>query len=222
MGATPDIDEGDRIAMNGRVLLRIAWGSVVLGLAMEVVLLAAALLTGGNAPARAVVADVVQKVAWSTIVCLGIGIGNSAAKTAPPMAGLSGLVAGPIGFVVAKALHQGVSQALGIALGGTSHPSAVVLAVIKGLQYGGLGHGLAWVGKRFGGHVIAYVGAGLAMGLVFGGLTLYLMSPLAPTALVVRGLNEVLFPVGCSLVVYSAQSLKVQEPAPEGLAKAHA
>jgi hypothetical protein len=33
------------------------------------------------------------------------------------------------------------------------------------------------------------------------------MSPLATTALVVRGLNEILFPVGCSLVVYSAKAL---------------
>ena len=128
---------------------------------------------------------------------------------------LLGLVAGPIGFVVARALHQGVSQALGVALGGVAHPSAAVLAILKGVQYGGLGHGLTWIGKRFagGGSVAAYVVAGLAVGLVFGGITLFLMSPLATTALVVRGLNEVLFPVGCSLVVYSAKALQPREPA---------
>lgn len=208
--------------MNGKVLLRIAWGSVLLGLVMEVLLLAAAIVMGRHPTMRAVVADAVQKVAWSTIVCLGLGIGTAAAKTVPPMAGLSGLVAGPIGFVVARALHQGVSQALGVALGSMSHPSAVVLAILKGLQYGGLGHGLAWVGKRFGGSVVAYVSTGLLVGVVFGGITLFLMSPLAAATLVVRGLNEVLFPVGCSLVVYSAQALNVREPAPPELAKAHA
>ena len=31
-------------------------------------------------------------------------------------------------------------------------------------------------------------------GVVFGGITLFLMMPLATTALVLRGLNEVLFP----------------------------
>src|SRR5712691_2107231 len=186
------------ISMNTKVLLRIAWASVLLGLVMEVLILIAALLLGTRPGVRVVLAETVQKVAWSTIVCLGLGIGTSAAKNTPPLAGVFGLVAGPIGFVVARALHQGVSQALGIALGGASHPSAAVLAVLKGLQYGGLGHGLAWVGKRYGGRVIAYVGTGIGVGVVFGGITLFLMSPLATTALVVRGINEVLFPVGCS------------------------
>jgi len=199
--------------MNSRVLLRIAWASVLLGLVMEVLLLAAALILGSRPGVRAVLADTVQKVAWSTIVCLGLGIGTAVAKNAPPVAGVFGLVAGPIGFVVAKALHQGVSQALGIALGGASHPSAVVLAVLKGLQYGGLGHGLAWIGKRAGGRMIAYIGTGLAVGVIFGGITLFLMLPLATTALVVRALNEVLFPVGCSLVVYSAKALGANPPA---------
>ena len=200
--------------MNAKVLMRIAWASVLLGLVMETLLLIAAMLLGSRPGARAGLADTVQKVAWSTIVCLGLGIGTSAAKNAPPIAGLFGLLAGPIGFVVA-ALHQGVSQALGVALGGVAHPSAAVLALLKGVQYGGLGHGLTWVGKRFagGGNVTAYVVTGLAVGLVFGGITLFLMSPLATTALVVRGLNEVLFPVGCSLVVYSAKALQAREPA---------
>ena len=199
--------------MNAKVLLRIAWASVLLGLVMEVLILIAALLLGSRPGVRAVLAETVQKVAWSTIVCLGLGIGTSAAKNAPPIAGVFGLVAGPIGFVVARALHHGVSQALGVALGGAAHPSAAVLAVLKGLQYGGLGHGLAWIGKHTGGRVVAYVGTGLAVGLVFGGITLFLMSPLATTALVVRGLNEVLFPVGCSLVVYSAKALEAPAPA---------
>jgi hypothetical protein len=194
--------------MNARVLVRIAWASVLLGLVMEVLILIAALLFGARPGVRAVLADTVQKVAWSTIVCLGLGIGTSAAKNAPPIAGVFGLVAGPIGFVVARALHQGVSQAMGIALAGTAHPSGAVLALLKGVQYGGLGHGLAWIGKRFGGGAGAHLGIGLVIGVVFGGLTLILMSPLPTPALVTRGLNEVLFPVGCSLVVYSAGALQ--------------
>ena len=158
-------------------------------------------------------AETVQKVAWSTIVCFGLGIGTSAAKNAPPVAGVFGLVAGPIGFVVARVLHQGVSRALGVAFGGVAHPSAAVLAILKGVQYGGLGHGLAWVGKRYGGHVIAYVATGVGIGVVFGGATLVLMSPLATPDLVARGINEVLFPVGCSLVVYSAKALEARPAA---------
>jgi len=199
--------------MNGRVLLKIAWASVLLGLVMEVLLLTAALVLGARPTVRAVLADVVQKVAWSTVVCLGLGIGNSAAKTIPPMAGLAGLVAGPLGFVIARALHQGVSQALGIALGAATHPSAAVLAILKGVQYGGLGHGLAWAGRRFGGSAAAHLATGLLAGVIFGGFTLVLMLPLAATALVVRGINEVLFPVGCSLVVYAASAQQGAQPA---------
>ena len=210
--------------MNAKVLLRIAWLSVLLGIVMEALLLTAALLMGAQPAARAVVADLVQKVAWSTIVCLGLGIGTSAAKTLPAMAGFFGLVMGPVGFLVARALHQGVAHALEIALGATTHPSAAVLALLKGVQYGGLGQGLAWVGKRFGGSAAAHVGTGLTAGVVFGGATLALMAPLPPTALVARGLNEILFPVGCSLVVYAASAQRVPEranalPAPEHAAR---
>jgi hypothetical protein len=52
---------------------------------------------------------------------------------------------------------------------------------------------------------------GLAVGLVFGGPILLLLlgsSPQPPAAdLVSRGMDEVLFPVGCSLVLYSAGAL---------------
>jgi hypothetical protein len=201
------------VAMNARLLLRIAWASVLLGLVIEVLVLLAALLFGARPGVRTVLAETVQKVAWSTIVCLGLGIGTSLAKTAPPIAGVFGLVAGPIGFVVARALHQGVSQALGVALGGVAHPGVAVLAILKGVQYGGLGHGLAWAGKRFGGGVGAHLLTGLAIGVVFGGLTLFLMSPLATIALVTRGINEILFPVGCSLVIYSAGALQARATA---------
>ena len=71
--------------MNAKALLRIAWASVLLGLVMEILILVAALLLGSRPGARAVLAETVQKVAWSTIVCFGLGIGTSAAKNAPPI-----------------------------------------------------------------------------------------------------------------------------------------
>jgi len=53
---------------------------------------------------------------------------------------------------------------------------------------------------------------GLAVGIVFGGTVLaytYTSAPeLPPTAtLISRGIDEVFFPVGCSLVLFSAQAL---------------
>jgi hypothetical protein len=57
---------------------------------------------------------------------------------------------------------------------------------------------------------------GLLVGLVFGGTIVgitYQMSPepLATGALVSRGANEILFPVGCSLVLFAATAMGHRE-----------
>lgn len=59
---------------------------------------------------------------------------------------------------------------------------------------------------------MAHAGAGLAIGLLFGGAMLALTlgsSPEPPPTvdLVSRGVNEILFPVGCALVLFSAGTL---------------
>jgi hypothetical protein len=63
--------------------------------------------------------------------------------------------------------------------------------------------------------------AGLAVGVVFGGTILALTLGAAPcpvpTAdLVSRGLNELLFPVGCALVLFSAGALGNRMPSRDG------
>ena len=59
---------------------------------------------------------------------------------------------------------------------------------------------------------MAHVAVGLAAGIIFGGAIVaatYYTSPESPTTadLIVRGFNELLFPVGCALVLFSAQAL---------------
>ncbi len=70
---------------------------------------------------------------------------------------------------------------------------------------------LGWLGQRSAG-VAAYIGAGLAVGLVFGSAIIALNQlttpePLTTAKLVAQGVNELLFPVGCSLVIFSATAL---------------
>jgi hypothetical protein len=52
---------------------------------------------------------------------------------------------------------------------------------------------------------------GLAVGSIFGGTVIALLaasgSEVSATSLVPRGVTEVLFPVGCSLVLFSAEAL---------------
>ncbi len=62
--------------------------------------------------------------------------------------------------------------------------------------------------SRLGG-ALAHVAVGFAAGIIFGGAIVaatYYTSPESPTTadLVVRGFNELLFPVGCTLVLFSA------------------
>jgi hypothetical protein len=59
---------------------------------------------------------------------------------------------------------------------------------------------------------VAHVGTGFGIGLVFGGVTLALRSksalqPLSTAELATQGVNEILFPIGCALVLFAAQAL---------------
>jgi hypothetical protein len=82
---------------------------------------------------------------------------------------------------------------------------------LKGLEYAALGLLLAWIGKQRAG-AAAHLGIGLVVGIVFGSALIALLSHYAgatpaPHVLVSQGLNEVLFPVGCSLAIFAAETL---------------
>lgn len=200
--------ESDRSAPDfANTLLHVAWLSILLGIVMEVLVLGTASGLGMTPGISAIAADTVQKVSWSTIVCAGLAIGTAASKAHVAVTGLAGLLAAPAGFAIARSLHSGILQALGAGVAAAGQPSALLLAILKGIQYGCLGMAVGWAGQRLQGRATAYVGAGLVTGIVFGSLTLALMSPLPVAALLSRGVNEILFPVGCSLVLFSAETL---------------
>ncbi len=93
----------------------------------------------------------------------------------------------------------------------------MLLALIKGIEYGCLGLLVGWIGTRAWGGVLAHVLVGLAVGIVFGGTILALTvgaapSPVPTADLVSQGLNELLFPLGCALVLFSAGALGSRMP----------
>ena len=64
-----------------RTVVRVAWLSIGLGIALEVLLLVLAAYTGtGGATPKPFLADLVQKVSWSFIVCVGLAFGTTAGK----------------------------------------------------------------------------------------------------------------------------------------------
>lgn len=196
-----------------RTVLRVAWLSISLGLVLEVLLLVLAAYsgTGGGTP-KPFISDLVQKVSWSFIVCVGLAFGSTVSKARAGMMGVLGLISAPVAFNVARALHKGVNQALGVA-GAAGGLSPFVLAGLKAVEYGVLGAALGTLSKRREGAGLgAHLGAGAAIGVTFGSTILMLLAraaaaPMSPVDLAAKGINEVLFPVGCSLVLYAAEAI---------------
>ena len=201
-------------------LLYVGWLAVLLGLTMEAILVALAAGFGTLNGANPVLADLVQKVSWSTIVCVGLAVGTTAKKARGSLMGLAGLLAAPIAFMVARSLHDGAKEALTVAADAGPGPSLILVAILKGFQYGSFGLALDWVAKKPWGGFSAYLATGLAVGVVFGGAMLALFVQAAPQtppvpALISRAANECLFPVGCALVIYVSKVLKKLSGRPE-------
>ena len=198
----------------GSTLFRVAWLAILLGFAMEILLL---LFTAGFEilPGfRSVLVDLIGKVSWSALVCAGLAIGTAASKVRAPFMGLLGLLAAPIAFHVSRTLQQGMAKTLEVAAAGAPVGSytLILLALLKAVEYGCLGAAIGWIGRRPWGGAMAHLAVGLAVGILFGGAIVSFTywtapEPLAATDLFSRGANEILFPVGCSLVLYSATAL---------------
>ncbi len=194
-------------------ILHVAWSSILLGIALEVVLLLIAQYYGTGKGVRPFFADVIQKVSWSSIVCVGLALGTGAIKLRAPIMGVLGLISAPLGFYAAKALHKGATQALAIVSAAPfASPSPMVLAGIKGFEYAVLGVLLGLITRRGNASVLLFVGVGLVVGVVCGAFVLHLMvgingAPLSEAVFYSRSVNELLFPVGCSLVIFAAEAL---------------
>ena len=198
-----------------RALLRVGWMAVLLGLTMEAILVALAAGFGNLHGAKPIVADVVQKVSWSLVVCVGLAVGATAEKASGPALGLSGLIAAPLGFMVARSLHKGAMHALGLA--GSAKPglALVLIAVVKAVQYGSFGLTLDWIAKKPWGGLAAHLATGLAVGIIFGGglLVLQIQAAAQPPplpALISGAANEFLFPVGCAFVIYISKVMRLR------------
>ena len=188
-----------------------AWLAIALGMAMEGLLLLLGAGLGKSLGPGSIAADLVGNVTWSMFVCCGLAVGTAVAKARVPVMGLLGLLAAPTAFEVSRALHKGTLEAMTTAGSGGEVLSPVLVGVIKGVEYGCLGLLVGWVGQRPWGGAAAHIAVGLLVGLVFGGtiVALTMGSTPPPTAAdaLSLGANEVIFPIGCSLVLFSAGAL---------------
>lgn len=196
------------------VILKVAWMAVLLGLVMQLLTAAATQMAGANPPAYALVLrDLSQRVTWAMFACVGLALGMTVTKARSTWTGLFGLLAAPLAFVLARAVHRSVASALNVAppdAMGTGLFAAI--AIIKALEYGTLGFVIVWLCNRTAAHVGLHIGAGLGVGVLFGTLILAILvynvaGGLSPPKLVGQAVNEILFPVGCSLVLFASNAL---------------
>jgi hypothetical protein len=193
-------------------LLRVAWLAILLGLLLQLALLLLAAGFGKDISPRPVLAETLKTVSWSLLVCVGVALGRVAAKGRLPLEGITGLLAAPLALTAANTLQKGVAEAVNAA-GVPTGPAPVWVLAIKAAEYGCLGLALNWVGRRAWHSALGHLAVGLLVGVVFGGVFLTVMVQSAPTplstpSLLAKGVNELLFPVGCALVVFIAEVLR--------------
>jgi len=207
MGDTVVVQESDL----GRKLMRVAWAAIVFGILLEALVLLIAAEFGTFKSYKPFLADLGYKVSWAVIVCIGLAIGTAAAQHREMLMGLLGMLAAPVAFYAARAVHKGTLQAFDLAVDNPGF-NPLVVATLKGLEYGVLGLALAMIGKRTANTALGYAVVGLIVGLTFGSLIVAIIASSAPNpiphpALVARAVNELVFPVGCALVLYAADVL---------------
>jgi hypothetical protein len=138
-------------------------------------------------------------------------VGTAVVEARVPVMGLLGLISAPLAFGISRVLHKGALQALAVSAGGADDLSPLLVVAIKGLEYGCLGLGVGWVSQRRWGGALAHLGVGLLVGLGFGGSEIaYATGGIfqLPTAdFLSEAVDEILFPVGCSMVLFAAKTL---------------
>ncbi len=193
-------------------LLRVAWLAILLGLLLQLALLLVAVGFGTAPSPGSLLAETLKTVSWSLLVCVGVALGRVAAKGQVPLEGVTGLLAAPLALTAANTVQKGVAEAVDAA-GVPAGPTPLWILAIKAAEYACLGLALNWVGRRAWHSALGHLAVGLLVGVVFGGLFLAVVVHTAPTplstpSLLAKGLNELLFPVGCALVVFIAEVLR--------------
>ena len=93
------------------------------------------------------------------------------------------------------------------------------MAGIKGIEYASLGFLIGWLGRRSWAAVRHHAAAGLAVAIPFGGLLLLAagaasQDAVGPERIAAWTVNELLFPIGCALILFSAAQAQQEAVAP--------
>lgn len=193
-------------------LALVAFLGVCLGFIMQAVVIIARILGGGVFPAATLLADLAQTVTWSWLVCTGVTIGVSVGKGRKALAGLIGLLFGPLALAIAKAAQRAILS-VSDAIEQPTTVSLATIGVVRAVEYGLLAYLLARLTERRFMRPRHYIVTGLAIGLSFGVLLIWLtyrsmqLTGATPTTAQLLGMvaTEIGTPTGCAIIIYVGQ-----------------
>ncbi|MDP3738820.1 MAG: hypothetical protein Q8R02_15605 [Hyphomonadaceae bacterium] len=198
-----------------------AWIAILLGLLVQIGVFSAKIGAGAKLPLIQLMVDIANGVTWSVIVCGGVAIGIVAAKSVPQLMGLLGLICAPVAFAAAKGTQRGVAWMAGQPMD-QINALTYQIATVKALEYAALGFVLGMVIRTPRSTLTNHTLIGLGFGVLFAALIVWLNmqsmangAPLPPPRLWATVVNEFIFPIGCSLVIFAVAKLSDQASARE-------
>lgn len=205
------VDTGQAEAVLKKIAI-LAFCSIALGFAIQGLILVAKLAAASDVTWANTIVSLTGGVTWALLVCTGVGIGTSIVKARPLLAGVIALICAPIAIALAKSSQKVMSGLMGAA-----EQEAVLslgtISVLRAIEYGVLGWLLGRLVQKGAEGSWPYLRVGTGIGVVFGGA----IAALTYQAAVMQGLqpgpvqiassiiNEVIFPIGCALVIYVGQ-----------------
>jgi hypothetical protein len=188
-----------------KIILKVGWLSLLVGFCLEVLLQLVNAGFGNTANWKDFVQGLLQKQVWALLVCLSLVI----MQPQRTLMMLVGLVFAPVSWLTASAVRQFIKKPLGVVGASSLAWSTVWVALLRGVEYAVLATLLVMLlnrqkGKR------DYVFTGGLIGIIFGTFNLLILNqPVNAAQMVAQSLNEVLFPMACSLVVRTGQMAKI-------------
>lgn len=208
-----------RVAVDPRLrLLHIAWLAILVGVGLELLLLAVASARGEAFDGVKTAASALRSVSWSSLVCVAIGWAQGVQPLSAARNALTGFIAAPLAVIAARAVHKEALVLLSNPAPGANVFEPVFPLVLRAIEYLIFGWWFARVSARsLSARAHVQVGATLgaaatlaqfAQRWVSGGAAPAL-GPFVPVAL-----NELVFPIGCALVLYGSSLKSRRPPAP--------
>jgi hypothetical protein len=189
------------------------WMAIILGLLVQGAVFGAKIGAGGKVPGAQLLVDVASGITWAMIVCGGVAIGTAASRNVSATMGLLGLAFAPIAFAAAKSVQRGISGFVGLPPEQLT-PLLFQTGAVKAVEYALLGFILGRIIRTSKSTLTNHALIGLGFGVLFAAILVWLLflnaapgAAVPPPRVAGTAVNELIFPMGCSMVLYWVSQL---------------